>query len=157
MTPASCAPATQSSVGITITLYVLIKATVILAETKRLTTPTLNEYYKATGTTSTTTPRVTTLSYYPRPSKPLYSYKYNTDTGIQAQEDGYLNNAGTDQEALKARGSYSYTDNDGNIFQVSYTANEDGFQPEGAHLPTVPPLIKKALQYIAEHPEENEE
>ncbi|CAL1674398.1 unnamed protein product [Lasius platythorax] len=143
--------------SLTITLYVLIKATVILAETKRLTTPILNQYYVAYGILSPTTPRVPTLSYYPRPSKSLYSYKYNTDTGIQAQEDGHLNNAGTDQEALEARGSYSYTDNDGNTFQVSYTANEDGFQPEGAHLPTVSPLIKKALQYIAEHPEENEE
>jgi hypothetical protein len=98
-----------------------------------------------------TTPR------YPGPSKSLYSYKYNTDTGIQAQEDGHLNNKGTDQEGLEARGSYSYTDNDGNTFQVSYIANENGFQPEGAHLPTVPPLINKALQYIAEHHEENKD
>ncbi|GAB1863007.1 Larval cuticle protein LCP-17 [Camponotus japonicus] len=84
-----------------------------------------------------------------------YSYSYETGNGIQAQEDGHLNNVGTDQEALEARGSYSYTDNEGNTFQVSYVANENGFQPEGAHLPSVPPLIKKALQYIAEHPEEN--
>ncbi|KMQ84145.1 larval cuticle protein lcp-17 [Lasius niger] len=136
---------------------------------KILPTPILNQYYVSTTavpttvsavfdttsrTTTTTTPRVTTLRYYPRTSNSLYSYKYNTDTGIQAQEDGHLNNKGTDQ---KARGSYSYTDNDGNTFQVSYIANENGFQPEGAHLPRVPPRIKKVLQYIAEHPEENEE
>ncbi|XP_029663552.1 cuticle protein CP14.6-like [Formica exsecta] len=86
-----------------------------------------------------------------------YNYSYETGNGIQAQEEGHLNNVGTDQEALEARGSYSYTDNEGNTFQISYVANENGFQPEGAHLPQVPPLIKKALQYIAEHPEENEE
>ena len=86
-----------------------------------------------------------------------YSYSFETGNGIQAQEDGHLNNVGTDQEALEARGSYSYTDNEGNTYQVSYVANENGFQPEGAHLPEVPPLIKKALQYIAEHPEENGE
>ncbi|XP_072750467.1 cuticle protein CP14.6-like [Anoplolepis gracilipes] len=86
-----------------------------------------------------------------------YSYSYETGNSIQAQEDGHLNHVGTDQEALEARGSYSYTDNEGNTFQVSYVANENGFQPEGAHLPEVPPLIKKALQYIAEHPEENTE
>ncbi|XP_029161179.1 flexible cuticle protein 12-like [Nylanderia fulva] len=86
-----------------------------------------------------------------------YNYNYETGNGIQAQEDGHLNNAGTDQEILEARGSYSYTDAEGNTFQVSYVANENGFQPEGAHLPEVPPQIKRALQYIAEHPEENGE
>ncbi|XP_029662727.1 endocuticle structural glycoprotein SgAbd-3-like isoform X2 [Formica exsecta] len=92
-----------------------------------------------------------------RSSKPLYSYNYNIDTGIQIQESGYLNHIGTDKEALEARGSYGYIDNEGNFFSVLYTANENGFQPEGAHLPTVPPLIIKALQYIAKHPEENGE
>jgi len=97
------------------------------------------------------------VDYNPEPSnKPLYRYSYNTDTGIQAQEEGYLNYINAEQEALEVRGTYSYTDAVGNTFQVSYVANEDGFQPEGAHLPTIPPLIRKALQYITEHPEENE-
>lgn len=89
-----------------------------------------------------------------------YSYNYETGNGIQAQEEGHLNNVGTDNEALEVRGSFSYTDADGNTHQISYVANENGFQPEGAHLPTAPPVppeILKALQYIAEHPEENEE
>lgn len=86
----------------------------------------------------------------------LYNYNYNTDSGIQIQENCYLNNADTDQEGLEVQGSYSYTDNEGNNFQVSYIANENGFQPEGAHLPTIPPLIRKALQYIVEHSKENE-
>lgn len=89
-----------------------------------------------------------------------YSYSYETANGIQAQEDGHLNYVGTEQEALEARGSFSYTDNNGQVYQVSYVANENGFQPEGAHLPTappVPPLIARALEYIAKHPEENEQ
>lgn len=89
-----------------------------------------------------------------------YNYSYETGNGIQAEEEGHLNNAGTDQEAIEARGSFSYTGADGQTYHVSYVANENGFQPEGAHLPTtpaVPPQILKALQYIAEHPEENEE
>jgi len=88
-------------------------------------------------------------------NKPLYRYSYNTDTGIQAEVEGYLNYINTEQEALEVRGNYSYTDAVGNTFQVSYVANENGFQPKGAHLPALPPLIKKALQYIAEHPEES--
>lgn len=89
-----------------------------------------------------------------------YSYSYETGNGIQAQEEGHLNNVGTEQEALEARGSFSFTDADGQVFQISYVANENGFQPEGAHLPTPPPvpaLIQRAIQYIAEHPEENEQ
>ncbi|XP_077261399.1 flexible cuticle protein 12-like [Temnothorax americanus] len=89
-----------------------------------------------------------------------YNYSYETGNGIQAQEEGHLNNVGTDSEALEAHGSFSYTDADGQTYQISYVANENGFQPEGAHLPTappVPPQIARALQYIAEHPEENEE
>ncbi|XP_029161182.1 larval cuticle protein 65Ag1-like isoform X2 [Nylanderia fulva] len=76
---------------------------------------------------------------------------------LSAQEYGYLNNAGTDQGTLNVRGNYNYTDNDGNTFHISYIADENGFQPKGAHLPTMSALIKKILQYIAEHPEENGE
>ncbi|XP_012057756.1 PREDICTED: larval cuticle protein 8-like [Atta cephalotes] len=88
-----------------------------------------------------------------------YNYNYETGNGIQVQEEGHLNNVGTDNEALEVHGSYSFTDADGQTYQISYIANENGFQPEGAHLPTappVPPQILRALQYIAEHPEENE-
>jgi len=106
-------------------------------------------------TTPKSMPTPASTPYYPGSKKSLYNYNYNTDTGIQVQEEGYLNNVGTDQETLEARGSYNYIDNDGNTFQLSYIANEDGFQPEGAHLPTIPPLIKKALQYIVEHSKGN--
>ncbi|KAG5330988.1 CU17 protein, partial [Acromyrmex heyeri] len=88
-----------------------------------------------------------------------YNYNYETGNGIHAQEEGHLNNVGTDNEALEAHGSFSFTDADGQTYQISYIANENGFQPQGAHLPTappVPPQILRALQYIAEHPEENE-
>ncbi|CAL1674402.1 unnamed protein product [Lasius platythorax] len=132
-----------------ITLCILMEAVIIAAKTERLPATTINtiNYNKNA-----------LFSYYsPQPSsKSLYSYSYNTDTGIQAQEDGHLNHINTEQEALEARGSYSYTDAEGNTFQVSYVANENGFQPEGTHLSTAS-LIKKALQYIAQHPEENGE
>ncbi|XP_011253423.1 endocuticle structural glycoprotein SgAbd-3 [Camponotus floridanus] len=143
-----------------ITLCVLIKATVIIAKTERLTTPSNINHaklalYYTVANYDTTTPTTTPLRQYPiiQPSKPLYNYTYNADTGIQAQESGHLNNMGTNQEALEVRGSYSYTDKEGNTFQVSYIANENGFQPKGAHLPTIPPLIKTALQYISKEEE----
>lgn len=37
-------------------------------------------------------------------------------------------------------GSYSFTGADGAQYTVTYTADADGFHPEGAHLPTAPPI-----------------
>ncbi|XP_015595886.1 endocuticle structural glycoprotein SgAbd-8 [Cephus cinctus] len=88
-----------------------------------------------------------------------YSWLYETGNGIQAQEDGYLKNPGTENEGISAQGSYSYTDPEGNQIQLTYIADENGFQPQGAHLPTPPPIpeeILKALEYIRAHPEEND-
>lgn len=84
-----------------------------------------------------------------------YNYSYETANGIQAQEVGYLKNAGSTAEAQEAQGSYAYTAPNGEIVQVTYVANEHGFQPQGSHIPEIPPQILRALEYIAAHPEEN--
>lgn len=36
---------------------------------------------------------------------------------------------------LRVKGVYSYFAPDGQEFQVEYTADKDGFQPQGFHLP----------------------
>lgn len=51
-----------------------------------------------------------------------------------------------------AQGSYSYTAPNGQVITVTYTADENGFHPQGAHLPTPPPVpeaILKSLQQNA--------
>ncbi|XP_076055353.1 cuticle protein AMP4-like [Oratosquilla oratoria] len=45
-----------------------------------------------------------------------------------------------------AEGVYSYPDEFGNVIEVHYIANENGFQPQGNHLPVAPP----APAYVAE-------
>lgn len=89
-----------------------------------------------------------------------YSWNYETANGIQAQEQGSIvPSENSEDGAVSAVGSYSYTADDGTLIQVTYTADENGFQPQGAHLPTSPPIpeeILKALEYIAAHPEEND-
>lgn len=64
-----------------------------------------------------------------------YRYAYETSGGIKAEEAGTLNNAGAENEAISVRGSYSYTGDDGQVYTISYIADENGFQPTGDHLP----------------------
>nr|CAD7423102.1 unnamed protein product [Timema monikensis] len=78
---------------------------------------------------------------------------YQTGNGISAQEQGYLKNSGIkDQEAETVQGSYSYTAPDGTPITVTYTADENGYQAQGAHLPVAPPIpveIQRSLDLIA--------
>ncbi|XP_076055239.1 cuticle protein AMP2-like [Oratosquilla oratoria] len=43
-------------------------------------------------------------------------------------------------------GGAGYRDENGNVIEVQYVANEFGFQPQGAHLPVAPP----ASPHVAE-------
>ncbi|XP_046618235.1 pupal cuticle protein 20-like [Neodiprion virginianus] len=67
-----------------------------------------------------------------------YQFNYETENGISAQEAGVLQG---DSESVS--GSYSYTGPDGVLYTIRYTAGPDGFHPEGAHLPTPPPISEE--------------
>ncbi|KAL1138372.1 hypothetical protein AAG570_008436 [Ranatra chinensis] len=70
-----------------------------------------------------------------------YRYSYETGNGISVNEQGVLKNPGQkDLEAQTAQGSFSYTAPDGQVITVTWTADENGFVPQGAHLPTPPPI-----------------
>ncbi|CAD7090702.1 unnamed protein product [Hermetia illucens] len=80
-----------------------------------------------------------------------YRYAYETSNGIAAQEQGVGGH--------QAAGAFSYISPEGIPISVSYTADEHGFHPEGAHLPVPPPIpeeILKSLQWNAAHPEEED-
>ncbi|XP_034250883.1 endocuticle structural glycoprotein SgAbd-8-like [Thrips palmi] len=85
-----------------------------------------------------------------------YKWSYETGNEIVAEEEGFLKNAGNPEtEAQSAKGRYAYTAPDGTRIELTYTADENGFQPQGAHLPTpppIPPAIQRALEWIAAHP-----
>lgn len=92
-----------------------------------------------------------------------YQHNFEAGNGISAQEQGVLKNAGQkDAEAEEVQGSFKYTAPDGTPISISYVANENGFQPQGAHLPvapTPPPIpaaIARALDWIAAHPQPQE-
>lgn len=79
-----------------------------------------------------------------------YHYLYETENGITGEEQGKLGYQGTENEAMQARGSYSYTGPDNVVYTVQYTADENGFVPSGSHIPTPPPIpeaILRSLEY----------
>lgn len=75
--------------------------------------------------------------YEPNPDG-SYIYSYETSNGIRAEQRGFLKNPGTPGEAQVMQGSYSYTGPDGVVYTISYIADENGFRPEGAHIPSAP-------------------
>ncbi|CAH1104808.1 unnamed protein product [Psylliodes chrysocephalus] len=84
-----------------------------------------------------------------------YSWSFETENGISAQERGKQKA----KDLQDAAGSFQYTAPDGTPIQVSYIADENGFQPVGAHLPISPPIpeaILRSLEYNAAHPEEDD-
>lgn len=87
-----------------------------------------------------------------------YEWSYESANSIKAQEKGSVKKTNDPEspEVIVAEGSFSYTDPDGNQISLTYTADDEGgFQPQGAHLPTPPPIppnIQKALDWIAQQP-----
>ncbi|XP_047515217.1 endocuticle structural glycoprotein ABD-4-like [Pieris napi] len=82
-----------------------------------------------------------------------YKWLYETGNEINAEESGYVKNLGKGEgeEVQVAEGKFSYKSPDGTPIVLSYIADENGFQPQGDHLPTPPPIppeIQKALEYL---------
>ncbi|PSN39565.1 Endocuticle structural glycoprotein SgAbd-2 [Blattella germanica] len=88
-----------------------------------------------------------------------FKYSYETGDGIRAEESGVARAAGPKDEGGEAvQGSYSYTAPDGSAIVLTYTADENGFLPQGAHLPVAPPIpeaIARSIEYNLAHPEED--
>ncbi|KAF9410353.1 hypothetical protein HW555_010532 [Spodoptera exigua] len=81
-----------------------------------------------------------------------YHYAFETSDGTKAEQQGRVYPGAQPEEgSLTVSGSYSYVGDDGQTYTVTYTADENGYRAEGAHLPTPPPIpaeILKSLQLI---------
>ncbi|XP_066157059.1 nuclear pore complex protein DDB_G0274915-like isoform X2 [Euwallacea fornicatus] len=81
-----------------------------------------------------------------------YHTEYETGNGIQSVENGEDKG-----ESKLVQGSFSYTSPEGEKIGLSYTADEEGFHPQGDNLPTPPPVpeaILKSIEYNKAHPED---
>ncbi|CAH1104435.1 unnamed protein product [Psylliodes chrysocephalus] len=88
-----------------------------------------------------------------------YQWSFQADNGISAQETSQIKNSNSQEPVEETQGNFEYTAPDGSSIQVRYIANEDGFQPQGAHLPVAPPIpveIQRSLEWNAAHPEEDD-
>ncbi|KAJ8931381.1 hypothetical protein NQ314_015712 [Rhamnusium bicolor] len=89
----------------------------------------------------------------PQQSGNAAATQYSGGAGSDANQIPILrlenNNNGDGGDGTQARGGFSYTAPDGQQIEIQYSADENGFQPQGAHLPTPPPIpeeIQKAIE-----------
>ncbi|KAH8408249.1 hypothetical protein KR215_001029 [Drosophila sulfurigaster] len=67
-----------------------------------------------------------------------YSHAYENSDGASHDEQGVVKNLGAENEGISVTGSYKFIGEDGVTYEVTYIADENGFQPQGAHLPVAP-------------------
>lgn len=75
-----------------------------------------------------------------------YNYALETGDGISIQEEGDARGEGT-----KAHGGFSYTSPDGQQVHIQYSADENGFLPQGSHIPVAPPVPEEILRAVEQN------
>ncbi|XP_037074669.1 cuticle protein CP14.6-like [Pollicipes pollicipes] len=83
-----------------------------------------------------------------------YEYAYELDNGQRVEQVGRVQ-PGPEPEtgSISQQGSYQFVGDDGNTYEVSYVADENGFQPQGAHLPQPPAQIPEYEQLRRDYPQ----
>ncbi|XP_002007004.2 larval cuticle protein 65Ag1 [Drosophila mojavensis] len=60
------------------------------------------------------------------------------NNGIKQQAEGQLKQISNEESAIVVRGSYSWVDPSGQEHVITYIADENGYQPQGADIPVAP-------------------
>lgn len=66
-----------------------------------------------------------------------FKYDFETSDGASQSATGQLKQIDEDNAAVVQSGSYKYIGDDGHTYEVEWTADEFGFHPKAAHIPTV--------------------
>lgn len=74
---------------------------------------------------------------------PIYCHSHKLSNGIEWFEVGDLKElkdpeTGKPSPVIVQQGEFVYTSPEGQQIRTSYIADENGFQPQGAHLPVAP-------------------
>ena len=73
----------------------------------------------------------------------LIIFSFSNDDGTSRQESG---------EPSSVSGTYSYITPEGELVDMQYTADENGFHASGSHMPTTtppPPNVQRLLDHLA--------
>ncbi|XP_034236289.1 endocuticle structural glycoprotein SgAbd-8-like [Thrips palmi] len=98
-------------------------------------------------------PAVTVVKYESQPNTGSgeYSFSYELSDGSARSEQAVLQNAGTPDEFLLVTGSFRWTSPDGQVTQVDYTADDNGYHHSISLHRTGPPRSRptERPQYFA--------
>nr|XP_023016201.1 larval cuticle protein 1-like [Leptinotarsa decemlineata] len=65
-----------------------------------------------------------------------FQFSYETANGIKVEEKGYVKEGRNASEKIQViEGNVVYTDVEGNVINLRYIADENGYQPIGDHIP----------------------
>ncbi|XP_069984883.1 cuticle protein AMP1A-like isoform X4 [Penaeus vannamei] len=74
-----------------------------------------------------------------------YNFDFEAANGIRFSQAGSPDG---DEDAVIKAGEYSYTAPDGTEIHLTYVADENGFQPQGDHLPVAPEFPHPIPQFV---------
>ncbi|XP_050299918.1 endocuticle structural glycoprotein ABD-4-like [Anthonomus grandis grandis] len=89
-----------------------------------------------------------------------FQWNFEAADGTKQEQSGALKAGATPEDSIATvQGAIAWVDPEGNQHELKYVADENGFQPQGADLPVppeIPAQIARALEYIAAHPQPEE-
>merc|ERR1719410_2179752 len=78
--------------------------------------------------------------------EPVAILRQETDDGVLVESSGSVGSAGQ----ANLGGRYVVRNPDGSTYEVTYIADENGFQPQGAHIPQAPAHVAELLRIADE-------
>merc|ERR1712142_1245183 len=75
-----------------------------------------------------------------------FNHVFESEDGVVVKSSGSVGSAGQANLA----GSYSFADEQGGILTIRYVADENGFQPQGDHLPQQVEAIHPVPEHVIE-------
>merc|ERR1712221_40825 len=94
-------------------------------------------------------PSPNTAVYPIRPANTRTTSKPPTVSMSEEGEQKYFGDKEEESYGSVSRGSYSY-ELEGVTYTINWVADENGFQPTGAHLPVAPPMPEYVVKMLAD-------